>query len=345
MLEGWQRVKPGGDTLCSDGSPYSFYLRKGASNRVVVHFEGGGACWDHESCSLPGLAYTPEVSESAFPFVGALRPSSIQGTFNQTKSESLFKDWTMLFVPYCTGDIHWGAKDTTYYSDGVSKDPKTIRHHGAANARAALNFLYAAVPSPEKVFVTGESAGGYGAALWAPYIRKQYAAPAQVYQLSDSSAGVLADGFFTTLQSAWNFQALLPSFVPAFSDPTKVDSLAKIFNGIGAYEGNALKLNMYNTSYDETQILFYAAQADNVTPQLWNTKMREQVANIQAASPTFRALTAANYVHTILTSNAFYTQKTNGVTMHDWVSDMVNDVALSNVDCKTTNTCGTAKQP
>ncbi len=344
MVEGWLKVVPGGNTICSDGSEYSFYVRKGTVNKVVVNFEGGGACWSHGICSYPDLAYTSKIVTSALPWTGYSRASSIPGILNQTRTDSLFKDWTIVHVPYCTGDIHWGTQDKTY-TDAQGMNPLVIHHRGAVNATAALNYLYANETAPEKVFVTGESAGGYGAAMWAPYVRKQYGAGTHVYELSDSSAGVLADGFFSTLQSAWNFQPTLPSFVPAFADPTKVKTIVDLFNGASAYGATTtptLNFSMYNPAYDETQVKFYALQQSGVTPQSWSAKMREHVVTIKASAPAFRAYTAAGSVHTIMLSNTFYTDRIDGVSMHDWVAKMVNNDAYNNIDCNTTGAgCGT----
>ena len=42
-----------GDTLCSDGSAYEIYVRKGSSENMLIFFAGGGACWDGLSSSKP----------------------------------------------------------------------------------------------------------------------------------------------------------------------------------------------------------------------------------------------------------------------------------------------------
>ena len=45
-LEGetWHAVEPGGDTICSRGQPWAFFFRPGVVNKLVVEFQGGGAC-------------------------------------------------------------------------------------------------------------------------------------------------------------------------------------------------------------------------------------------------------------------------------------------------------------
>ena len=45
MSETWNAIEPGGDTLCSDGTPYRFFVHPGNTTKLMVYFEGGGACW------------------------------------------------------------------------------------------------------------------------------------------------------------------------------------------------------------------------------------------------------------------------------------------------------------
>ena len=40
------------ETGCALGTDFSFLVRKGASSKVVVEFQGGGdACWDYDTCN------------------------------------------------------------------------------------------------------------------------------------------------------------------------------------------------------------------------------------------------------------------------------------------------------
>lgn len=50
LPRGWNKIEPGGRTMCARGTPWEFYVRPGNVNKVVVEYEGGGACWDFFSC-------------------------------------------------------------------------------------------------------------------------------------------------------------------------------------------------------------------------------------------------------------------------------------------------------
>ncbi|MEO8359601.1 MAG: esterase, partial [Vicinamibacteria bacterium] len=45
-LAQWETVVPGGDTICSDGSPFRFFVYRSDPSKLLIEFEGGGACWN-----------------------------------------------------------------------------------------------------------------------------------------------------------------------------------------------------------------------------------------------------------------------------------------------------------
>jgi hypothetical protein len=44
-----------------DGSPYRFYVSPGDPKKVVLDFQGGGACWDAATCGPESRAYRKRV--------------------------------------------------------------------------------------------------------------------------------------------------------------------------------------------------------------------------------------------------------------------------------------------
>jgi hypothetical protein len=43
--QGWERVVPGGDCRCSDGSKFSFWVREANPKKVLFYLQDGGACF------------------------------------------------------------------------------------------------------------------------------------------------------------------------------------------------------------------------------------------------------------------------------------------------------------
>ena len=151
---GWEQVVPGGDCQCADGSEFSFWVRQADPTKVVLYFQGGGACFSPESCAFTGGSYKPTTGVQDDPTGGA-------GILDFSDARNPLADYSFVYVPYCTGDVHIGDA-TTVYSPEL-----TVQHKGAVNAAAALDYLATTFPDAEQVVVTGESAGGVPTPLYA----------------------------------------------------------------------------------------------------------------------------------------------------------------------------------
>ena len=113
--------------------------------------------------------------------------------------------YTHVYVPYCTGDLHWGNA-TVRYQGGV-----TIEHRGAVNAQTAVDWLQANLPSPERILVTGCSAGSYASVFWAAKIAPFYVPRGtRIVQFGDSGMGIVTRAFLTEAYPRWNTAAAFP---------------------------------------------------------------------------------------------------------------------------------------
>jgi hypothetical protein len=101
---GWKLIATAG--LCSAGAPYQFYAKPvPASDNLRIFFNSGGARWFGEACDLlsqPKI-YTPcadmHVNNSAL----------LERIFNFEESANPFVDYSMVVIPYGTGDVHIGT--------------------------------------------------------------------------------------------------------------------------------------------------------------------------------------------------------------------------------------------
>ncbi len=186
----WHSIPLGGETSCSDGSEYRIFARQGKSQNLIIHFSGGGACWDDTTCSSPGtlmkamLEGVPRDLKSFYaPNIPIVFPALLSGIFNAQDKANPFKDWTVVFIPYTTGDLHIGNTINTYQS---KQGKIQVYHHGRKNVLAALNWISKNIKTPRKVLVSGESAGAYASAFWTPSVAAIYTKQ-PIYQLSDGS--------------------------------------------------------------------------------------------------------------------------------------------------------------
>ncbi|SNX86086.1 uncharacterized protein MEPE_04795 [Melanopsichium pennsylvanicum] len=101
------------------------------------------------------------------------------------------------FIPYCTGDIH-GVPSVVTYPGALAP----IYHKGWNNFQTILRILAQSVPVVSNVWVTGTSAGCFGATL--NYITSKKAWPwARTHLIGDSCE--TTPGFLNTKPS-WNLQ-------------------------------------------------------------------------------------------------------------------------------------------
>jgi hypothetical protein len=168
----WERIAPGGDCQCSDGSEFSFWVREADPKKVVLFFKGGGVCFSAETCSPESDLYNPRIGPED-------DPARRGGIFDFADERNPFADYSVIYVPYCTGDVHIGNA-TTAYEPGL-----TVHHKGYVNGTAALDHLVDAFPRATDVVVMGESAGSVAAPLYAGLVSDR---------LPDASITVLADG-------------------------------------------------------------------------------------------------------------------------------------------------------
>jgi hypothetical protein len=320
LAAGWTKIAPGGETICSRGTPFVYFVHPGTVNRLVVYFQGGGACWDARTCSLKGI-FKETADDSDKP----AQPG--HGILDLENPDNPFKDWFFVFVPYCTADIHWGNATHTYTSEGQDI---VIHHDGFVNASAIFDWIQANFEKPEKIFVSGCSAGSYGSIMGAPHIQKLYP-DVPLYQLGDAGAGVSTSDFFQNSFPNWNVADSRPNWIPAPDGSwNEVQSLADLYTAVANYYPND-RWAEYNAAHDQTQTLFYAAMGGTAAD--WGNLMLASIQGIQNGAPNFHSYTAPGAIHCITGSDIFYTREVNGVRFRDWVDAMVNDKAWDNVMC------------
>lgn len=189
----WQTVQLHTDTgaVCGDGSPYKFFVnRVPNTSNTIIYMEGGGACWDYESCSgqsgirgarnpngIPDdyMALKNPAASLVSPFVFRLHP------WTRTKTQN----WNMVYVPYCTGDIYAGDKTTIYEDKTGANEPLVWHHNGLRNVRAVTAWLKDNLPKPAQMVSTGCSAGGTGS-LSNYFPLRRDIAPQRSFLINDS---------------------------------------------------------------------------------------------------------------------------------------------------------------
>lgn len=324
----WNEFEGGGDTVCADGSSYSYFAHAGTQNKLVIDFQGGGACWDGESCASPYRQPRPELGFGLYLDRLSVNQEDAAGIYERANPENPLTDWYHVFIPYCTGDLHIGDI-TQSYTNPFTNAVYSLEHRGAVNTRAVLEWTFEQFSAPESIFITGCSAGAYGAAYWTSAVRGNYP-EATIYQLGDCGAGVISDELSATLAASWNAAATLPNL--------SFDADAVPHTYVSTLDGsNKLKMAQYNTAFDGTQIFFYAygvGKAVNLnTGREWSANLLESLDYIEERTSHFYAFTSTyddnndlgdGTQHCVIVHDDFYRVEQNGVRFRDWLDDYVN---------------------
>ena len=173
-VNNWQAVAAPTDCMCANGSSYTYWIHQGDPTKVVFYLQGGGACFDPGTCAFDSGTYkvTAPPTED---------PSGIStGIFDFTDPRNPIRDYSVVYAPYCTGDLHLGTATHVY-------GPQlTVQHKGFVNASTALNDLVAHFPDAKQVLVTGESAGSAPTPLYGG-LAHDLLPNAEIEVLADSS--------------------------------------------------------------------------------------------------------------------------------------------------------------
>lgn len=293
----WQRVELP-NTYCSNGSQYRFwYYDSPTSNNLLISFEGGGACWDYPSCSgqigilgaaNPNGIPTDYITQFKAQYVSPLVNGADPGIPGRSKTNIATNGFDVVYMPYCTGDVHVGNRVVTYTDPTGANPPITFRHVGYQNTIAALNFLKTRFPSINKLLVTGFSAGGVASSA-VFYQARRTLNPTRAYLLNDSGPIFPAPNstynsrpLHQLITTQWNLASLY-SQLPATFNPNDFGSINAMVatqfpNDKMAYTGYSSDYNFSRFSYER----FYPGIDQNGILTKWRQDQTNYINQIKS---------------------------------------------------------------
>ena len=309
----WERVTPGDDCVCADGSPYSFWVREADPRRVVFHLMAGGACFNIETCSFDGVVYTANASA---------QPPSAVGIFDPANPANPVAGHSFVVVTYCTGDLHLGTTTTTYGGD------LTVNHTGFLNASKALDELANRFDDPVEVVVTGSSAGSAAAPLFGGLVADRYP-EARVAVVADSS-GAYPDNptVNAVIGGLWGVDEALPDW-PVNQGLTIADiGLPGLFVQTGLHHPD-LRFSRFDHALDPIQAFFTALSGSGIG--LTDRLIRDNEALIEGRGVPVAGYLAPGFGHTILGQSEMYSLKVEGTAFIDWLTAFLAGEAVEDV--------------
>jgi len=140
-----------------------------------------------------------------------------------------------------TCDLHFGDITQDY--------PTHVEHRGFHNSRFAEKWAREHFLNPEVVFVSGTSAGAYGAVFAGTLLHYTWPA-SQFHVLGDAGNGVTTEEFLANEFGNWNFVANVPDDIPG--------ALEAITNG----EGMVNYIEAVATKFPDTNWAHYSTAYD-----------------------------------------------------------------------------------
>jgi hypothetical protein len=338
------------DTYCRDGSDNGLYVRFGTVDKVVIYMEGGGACSSPQFCNLNPANRDQQFiagGESAL-FSAVLMPIHQQpttdGIFDFSNPENPFQDWHQVYVPYCTGDVHFGA-DEAGEVPGYDAGPQ--KFVGSINMKKFMARIAPTFADAEQVVLTGGSAGAFGAGLNYGMVQDTFG-DVPVVPLLDSGPPLLGDYVAACLQQTWrdtwNLNAALPPDCHECDDG-QGGGLMNIIDYWRAKYPSAT-VGLVSSIHDEIIRLFFAAGHDDCSVVadpigLWLTlattypadrfrdgllHLRETYADTGQLSTYYVSAPFTDTLHQHIFRPRFYEATAEGsdMTMVDWTQDLLN---------------------
>jgi hypothetical protein len=326
----WLKIEPPG-IVCGNNSQYKIFANfSDKSDNLVVVFEPGGACWDYDSCTgkngIRGAANVDGLPDDHWTFASIISPF-----LSRFAEENPSRDWNMVYVPYCTGDVHTGNRVVTYTSTG-SPDV-TFHHQGHAAVQEVVKWLDGSFTHVPKLLVTGCSAGGVGALVNYRFLRNGIRAVQKSYLLDDSGPVFPSSGYsapmHAMIRSAWDLDSLAPQMPPGFV----LDDMGSANTALAdEFPGDRLATTFFRRDYNFSLYSyerFYNFPPKSEILSMWDSDTQLLVQqydtrdNLYYFLPYFRDINDSHCTTVISFAGSDIEER--GMTLERWVDDFVND--------------------
>ena len=314
----WDAITAPADCMCSDGSGFEFFVHKGDPAKVVFYLEGGGACFDPSTCGPDSKSFKRTVGHDDD------LADLTTGIFDFANPANPFADWSVVFVPYCTGDVHIGNA-TTDYGNGT-----VIEHKGYVNGTTALNATKDLFPNATQLVVTGESAGSVPTPLYAGLGRDLFP-DATIKVLADGS-GAYPDipGINAVIGQFWGTMNAVPDWTVNEGMTVEEWSLPGLFVQAGKHAPDIV-FARHDYAFDKTQVFF--GQLAGIPADDLVSLIDENETQIEAGGVELFSYISPGDSHTVLSRPEFYTETLNGTLLVDWVMALVKGQPIDDVHC------------
>ncbi len=310
------------DAHCMNGTSTGIGINpSSASSNVAIYMQGGGACFDFISCG----SVANQDGYGAAKLAGWASTNGSSNLFDRTNADNPIKDWSFVFVPYCTGDIHGGNEP-----DGAGGREFV----GFENVRQYLMRLVPTFADATQVLLSGSSAGGFGAAYNYDQVQTAFGCDVDVVLVDDAGPPMADEYLKPCLQQTWRDQWGLNDTLPADCSACRGADGGGIINYfsyvLAKYPDRRIGL-ISSTGDDTIRTFFgYGYSPSCSTPVVGGMPASDFEAGLNdlrdrfGDSPGFGTFYLDERTHTYLERDISATQA-GGISLEDWVRLAIED--------------------
>ncbi len=289
----------------------------------MFFLDGGGNCFDATSCAFTGLG-TPGEGNYDWSIYGE-DPAQEGGIFDFARADNPFRDYSFVYVPLCTGDMHLGDVTRKY-------SPKlTVEHNGFVNGTATLDYVADNYPDAAQVVVVGKSGGSVAAPLYGG-LAADLLPDAQVTVFGANSGAFSEDPDLNAeLGELWGAYDSRPDW-EVNEGLTRRDWGARRFWIQAGLHDPEIVLARFDFAYDREVAEGAAAMGQDPSKLLAVIDANE--AAIEEAGVVLHSFTAPGDGHRILEWPTFYEVEVNGEKLVDWVARLIEGEPVDDVHCQ-----------
>jgi hypothetical protein len=318
----WDRIVPGGDCMCADGSEFAFWERRADPTKVVFYLEGGGVCTDATTCAFTGTA--GENESYNWSVEGENPESPGGGILDFDRADNPFADYSFIYVPSCTGDLYLGDVTRAYSPE------LTVEHKGYVDGTAALSYLAEHYPDATQVVVVGKTGGSVAAPVYGGLVA-DLLPDAQVTVFGAQSGAFPDDPDFNAeiLGELWGAYDTMPDWEVNEGLTAREWGIPRFWIQAGLHDPDIV-MARFDYAFDpNAAAAVEALGVDASTLALIDANE----AAIEAAGVVQHSYTAPGREHGILDLDKFYEIEVNGVRLVDWVDALIAGEPLDDVHC------------
>ena len=111
---------------CGDSEEFSFAYTKGSNEGLVIELEGGGICYDKETCltEIGTRCLSKKISSYFSPTYVDFYLA--KGVHNRSEPRNPYGNFSHVYIPYCTCDFHVGTNAVSFDEPASGSGPDSI---------------------------------------------------------------------------------------------------------------------------------------------------------------------------------------------------------------------------